>query len=109
MTGAAGATAGVAAAAAAPAAAGAAPAAAPSGEEPTVFVSVDNMFTAEVMANDEEYMDVMQDLQEECGKLGNVVDIKVPKCDPSMVGQGNYGKVRLLRGPAGPIDRHAVL
>lgn len=68
----------------------------------TSCICVENMFTAQVLGDSEEYVEVMQDLQEECGKVGNVVDLKVPKpSDPSMAGQGNYGKV----GPSPPAAR----
>jgi len=71
-------------------AAAAAPAAA---EVPTAIICVENMFTEAVLMDAEEFVDVMQDLQDECAKLGNVVDLKVPKPPgPGMYGQGDYGK-----------------
>uniref|UniRef100_A0A061RZ22 RRM domain-containing protein n=1 Tax=Tetraselmis sp. GSL018 TaxID=582737 RepID=A0A061RZ22_9CHLO len=71
---------------------GAAGAAAPAAP-PATCICVENMFTAAVLMDDNEYVDVMQDLQEECAKAGNVADVKVPKpADSSMVGQGHYGK-----------------
>jgi len=77
-------------------AAAAAGAAAPA-QAATACICVVNMFTEAVLTNDEEYVDVMQDLQEECGKLGNVVDLKVPRpSGPGMVGQGHYGNAFVL-------------
>jgi hypothetical protein len=52
------------------------------------------MFTESVLMDNEEYVEVMQDLQDECSKMGNVTDVKVPKPPgPGMYGQDNYGKV----------------
>ena len=48
-------------------------------------------------------LQVIEDLQEECGKYGQILKIIVPRpADPQMshqvFGTGNYGKV----GPSGP-------
>lgn len=69
------------------------PALAPTPEVPTTVICVENMFTESVLMDNEEYVEVMQDLQDECSKMGNVTDVKVPKPPgPGMYGQDNYGK-----------------
>ena len=57
------------------------------------------MVTAEVLADDEEYAEVIQDLHEECGKYGVIKSVHVPRppnpkvLSASVFGTGNYGKV----------------
>ena len=56
--------------------------------------------TAEVLAEDEEYAEVIQDLHEECGKYGAIRAVHVPRppnpkvLAASVFGTGTYGKVR---------------
>ncbi len=55
--------------------------------------------TAEVLADDEEYAEVIQDLHEECGKYGAIRAVHVPRppnpkvLAASVFGTGTYGKV----------------
>ena len=60
---------------------------------------VEGMVTAEVLADDEEYAEVIQDLHEECGKYGVIRAVHVPRppnpkvLAASVFGTGTYGKV----------------
>ena len=59
------------------------------------------MVTADVLADDEEYAEVIQDLHEECGKYGAIRAVHVPRppnpkvLAASVFGTGTYGKVGL--------------
>eukprot|EP00891_Asterochloris_glomerata_P008902 jgi/Astpho2/8902/fgenesh1_pm.00132_%23_3_t len=43
--------------------------------EPSPYVQVEGMVSAQVLADDEEYKDIIEDLKEECGKHGTVVKV----------------------------------
>ena len=56
------------------------PAIAPSSNPPSTVVSFDQMgVTAEELADDEEYENIMEDMQEECGKHGKIVAVVIPR------------------------------
>ena len=38
-----------------------------------------NMVTADELINDEEYEEIKEDIEEECGKFGNILGIKIPR------------------------------
>ncbi|GAX80268.1 hypothetical protein CEUSTIGMA_g7706.t1 [Chlamydomonas eustigma] len=64
---------------------------------PTTCVCVIGMVTASVLKDDAEYKEIIEDLKEECGRHGAVVQVKVPRPSPphladSMFGTGDYGK-----------------
>ena len=67
------------------------------------------MVTAEVLADDEEYAEVIQDLHEECGKYGAIRAVHVPRppnpkvLAASVFGTGTYGKV----GPVACVSAQA--
>lgn len=67
---------------------------APPSNPPSSVVSFDNMgITKEELADDEEYENIMEDMQEECGKHGEIVAIVIPR--PSADGSevAGMGKV----------------
>ena len=68
--------AGQAAAAAAPAAA--APPAAPT-PQPTTVVSLRQMLTAQDVADDAEYEDILEDTRDECASFGTLKNIVIPR------------------------------
>lgn len=54
--------------------------AAPPTNPPSTVVSFDNMgLTEEELADDEEYENIMEDMQEECGKHGEIVSVVIPR------------------------------
>lgn len=65
--------------------------------EPSPYVQVEGMVSAQVLADDEEYKDIIEDLKEECGKHGTVVKVVVPRPSPPSIapqvfGTKGYGK-----------------
>jgi len=46
---------------------------------PTNVLVLLNMVTAEQLIDDNEYNEIMEDVQEECNKFGNVVSIYIPR------------------------------
>ncbi|KIZ01571.1 Splicing factor U2af large subunit B [Monoraphidium neglectum] len=74
---------------------------------PTRFVAVAGMVTAEVLADNDEYEDVVEDLRDECRRHGRVAGIKVPRpANPadsaSLMYSGPYGKAYVeFEGPEG--------
>ncbi|KAG0174019.1 hypothetical protein DFQ30_006347 [Apophysomyces sp. BC1015] len=48
-------------------------------EEATRVLALMNMVTPEELENDEEYQDIWDDIEEECGKFGTVMDLKIPR------------------------------
>lgn len=73
----------------------------------TQFLQVEGMVTADVLADDEEYAEVIQDLHEECGKYGAITRVFVPRppnpsfLAASVYGTGNYGKAFVAFSDAG--------
>ncbi|BDA43929.1 probable splicing factor U2af large subunit B at C-terminar half [Coccomyxa sp. Obi] len=64
---------------------------------PTQYLQVTGMVTPDVLADDEEYAEVIQDLQEECSKYGQVLRVLVPRppnpaSSNELFGSNNYGK-----------------
>eukprot|EP00884_Botryococcus_braunii_P018779 jgi/Botrbrau1/5585/Bobra.97_2s0015.1 len=63
----------------------------------TSYLQVSGMVSPEVLDDDIEYKEVIEDLKEECGKHGEVVNVVVPRPeDPAaraaLFGQYNFGK-----------------
>ena len=55
-------------------------AAATAGEAiPTRVLQMLNMVTPEELVDDDEYEDILEDIKEECGKFGSVLEVKVPR------------------------------
>ncbi|KAK9785344.1 hypothetical protein WJX73_004716 [Symbiochloris irregularis] len=76
------------------------------GEAPTLYLQVEGMVTAEVLADDEEYNEVIEDLKEECGKHGPITSVVVPRppnpaASAAVFGQQNYGKAYVSFADAG--------
>ncbi|KAJ1918786.1 hypothetical protein H4219_002405 [Mycoemilia scoparia] len=51
------------------------------GGEPTNILQLLNMVTPEELQDDDEYMDIVEDVKEECSKFGQVIDIRIPRPD----------------------------
>ncbi|KAI1317901.1 hypothetical protein EDD11_007563 [Mortierella claussenii] len=62
------------------------PGAGPTEVVPTDVLQLLNMVTPEELEDDDEYKDILEDIREECGKFGQVVDVKIPRPVP---GQGH--------------------
>jgi splicing factor U2AF subunit len=55
-------------------------AAATAGEAvPTRVLQMLNMVTSEELVDDEEFGEIVEDVKEECGKYGSIVDVKIPR------------------------------
>ncbi|KAI7884387.1 hypothetical protein K492DRAFT_183411 [Lichtheimia hyalospora FSU 10163] len=48
-------------------------------DDATRVVQLMNMVTPEELEDDEEYQDIWEDVAEECGKFGRIIDMKIPK------------------------------
>lgn len=48
-------------------------------QEPTAVIQLSNMLTAADLANEEEFADIVEDVQGELGQFGEVISIEVPK------------------------------
>ena len=46
---------------------------------PTRVMQMLNMVTMDDLINDQDYEDLVEDIKEECGKFGNVIDVKIPR------------------------------
>ncbi|KAG0366337.1 U2 small nuclear RNA auxiliary factor 2 [Gamsiella multidivaricata] len=46
---------------------------------PTTVLQLLNMVTAEELEDDQEYEDILDDIREECGKFGQVLEVKIPR------------------------------
>lgn len=59
---------------------------------PTRVVCLINVVTIEELKDDEEYEDIVEDMEEECGKYGKVKSIEIPRPTPGQE-VGGLGKV----------------
>ncbi|KAI8376512.1 uncharacterized protein BYT42DRAFT_615241 [Radiomyces spectabilis] len=48
-------------------------------EDATRILQLMNMVTPEELEHDEDYQDIWEDIAEECGKFGTIVDMKIPR------------------------------
>ncbi|KAG0290908.1 U2 small nuclear RNA auxiliary factor 2 [Dissophora globulifera] len=55
---------------------------------PTNVLQLLNMVTPEELENDDEYEDIVDDVKEECGKFGVILEVKIPR---PMAGQPTAG------------------
>ncbi|KAF9151020.1 U2 small nuclear RNA auxiliary factor 2, partial [Mortierella sp. AD010] len=55
------------------------PGAGPTEVVPTTVLQLLNMVTPEELEDDQEYEDILDDIRDECGKFGRVVDVKIPR------------------------------
>lgn len=46
---------------------------------PTRVMQMLNMVTMEDLIDDQDYADLVEDIKEECGKYGTVIDVKIPR------------------------------
>jgi len=53
---------------------------------PTRVLQMLNMVTPEELVNAEEYDEIIEDIKEECGKYGSILDVKVPR--PAVASNG---------------------
>ncbi|KAL4433887.1 hypothetical protein ABPG75_000328 [Micractinium tetrahymenae] len=65
--------------------------------EDTCYLQVDGMITAEVLADEGEYNEVLADIHDECSKYGTVLRVVVPRPPvpdqaAQLMGSGVYGK-----------------
>lgn len=56
------------------------------GGEPTTAMTLLNMVTPEELMDDEEYAEIVEDIRLECGKYGQVMDVRVPRPQASSKG-----------------------
>merc|ERR1712142_2152 len=58
--------------------------------QPTKVLCLMNMVTVDELKDDEEYEDILEDVREECSKLGNLVSLEIPRPRQG-VGEGQEG------------------
>ncbi|KAG0002785.1 U2 small nuclear RNA auxiliary factor 2 [Entomortierella chlamydospora] len=68
------------------------PGAGPTEVVPTTVLQLLNMVTPEELEDDQEYEDILEDIRDECGKFGRVVDVKIPRPVAGVVVAGT-GKI----------------
>jgi len=62
--------------------------------QPTTVLCLMNMVTVDELKDDEEYEDILEDVKEECSKLGNLVSLEIPRPRPGAgEGQEGIGKI----------------
>ncbi|XP_030480332.1 splicing factor U2af large subunit B isoform X2 [Cannabis sativa] len=49
------------------------------GESPTKILCLTEAISADQLANDEEYEEILEDMKDECGKFGTVVNVIIPR------------------------------
>jgi splicing factor U2AF subunit len=47
--------------------------------EPTKVLQILNMVAIEELLSDEDYLEIVEDIREECGKFGTVEEVKIPR------------------------------
>lgn len=52
-----------------------------------------NMITVDELRDDEEYEDILEDVKEECGKLGQLVSLEIPRPRPGVDDGEGIGKI----------------
>uniref|UniRef100_H2Z1Z9 Splicing factor U2AF subunit n=1 Tax=Ciona savignyi TaxID=51511 RepID=H2Z1Z9_CIOSA len=52
-----------------------------------------NMVLAEELTDDEEYEEIMEDVKDECSKLGSVVSLEIPRPGPGLTEADGIGKI----------------
>ncbi|CDY55407.1 BnaCnng28730D [Brassica napus] len=52
------------------------------GGTPTKIVCLTQVVTANVLGDDKEYEDIMEDMRQEGGKFGNLVNVVIPRPNP---------------------------
>lgn len=49
------------------------------GGQPTRILQILNMVAVDELLKDDDYEEILEDIKEECGKFGTVVDVKIPR------------------------------
>ncbi|XP_076894353.1 splicing factor U2af large subunit A-like isoform X2 [Bidens hawaiensis] len=62
---------------------------------PTKVLSLTQVVTEEELINDEDYEDILEDMKVECGKLGSLVNVVIPRPNPNGQPVAGIGKVFL--------------
>jgi splicing factor U2AF subunit len=62
-------------------------------ETPTKVVALTQVVSADELKDDEEYDDILEDMREECGKFGNLVEVVIPRPGPTGEEVPGVGKV----------------
>lgn len=62
-------------------------------ETPTKVVSLTQVVSADELRDDEEYDEILEDMREECGKYGAIINLVIPRPDPSGELRPGVGKV----------------
>nr|VDD29690.1 unnamed protein product [Brassica oleracea] len=65
------------------------------GGTPTKIVCLTQVVTANVLGDDKEYEDIMEDMRQEGGKFGNLVNVVIPRPNPEHDPTPGVGKVFL--------------
>ncbi|KAH0903622.1 hypothetical protein HID58_043125 [Brassica napus] len=65
------------------------------GSTPTKIVCLTQVVTADDLGDDEEYEDIMEDMRQEGGKFGNLVNVVIPRPNPDHDPTPGVGKVFL--------------
>ncbi|KAF9975701.1 U2 small nuclear RNA auxiliary factor 2 [Actinomortierella ambigua] len=59
----------------------------------TTVLQLLNMVLPEELMDDEEYHDIIEDIRDECGKFGQIIDIQIPRPDPQGHPVPGVGKI----------------
>ncbi|GAY34462.1 hypothetical protein CUMW_011590 [Citrus unshiu] len=65
------------------------------GETLAKVLCLTEAITADALADDEEYEEILEDMREECGKYGTLVNVVIPRPDPNGGETPGVGKVFL--------------
>ncbi|KAM1004912.1 hypothetical protein ACFX13_005089 [Malus domestica] len=66
-----------------------------SGETPTKVLCLTEAITADQLGDDEEYVEILEDMRDECSKFGTLVNVVIPRADQSGEQIPGVGKVFL--------------
>lgn len=61
--------------------------------EPTTVLQLLNMVTVDELMDDEDYQEIMEDVQEECSKFGTILEVKIPRPIPGQEDASGVGKI----------------
>ncbi|XP_048446978.1 splicing factor U2af large subunit B-like isoform X3 [Pyrus x bretschneideri] len=66
-----------------------------SGETPTKVLCLTEAITADQLGDDEEYVEILEDMRDECSKFGTLVNVVIPRADQGGEQIPGVGKVFL--------------
>jgi len=75
------------------------------GGEPTTAMTLLNMVTPEELMDDEEYGEIVEDIREECGKYGTVMDVRIPR--PEATSKGTAAQTWKQTKGGEPVEQQA--